>query len=90
MSTHLRAQIFDSFKNPPVMQDLVVDFADGSPSRVKYQGKNYFATGKTGTHRYSGIATREMAAQDGETLWISLGGVVVWMGEGIGDVRQHL
>lgn len=43
-----------------------------------HDGRNYWFTGKSGTHRASGVATREMATADDARLWITLGGTAIW------------
>ena len=46
--------------------------------RVQHDGQAYWFTGKSGTHRASGVATREMATADDARLWITLGGTAIW------------
>jgi hypothetical protein len=41
-------------------------------------GRTYWFTGKSGAHRASGVATREMATADDARLWITLGGTAIW------------
>ena len=62
----------------PVERDrIVVDlFLQARQSR--FRGQAYWFTGKSGTHRASGVATREMATADDARLWITLGGTAIW------------
>ncbi len=80
MSTHqtLRAQVADTNQRPRGEMSMEIDFDHAGPYRVQHKGNTYCFTGKSGAHRASGVATREMAAADDARLWITLGGTAVW------------
>ena len=80
MSTHqtLRVQVTDTNQRPRGVMTIEADFDHLGPYRVQHDGQAYWFTGKSGTHRASGVATREMATADDARLWITLGGTAIW------------
>ena len=80
MSTHptLRVQFPDTNQRPRGVMTIEVDFYHAGRYRVQHYGQAYWFTGKSGTHRASGVATREMATADDARLWITLGGTAIW------------
>ena len=80
MSTHqtLRVQVPDTTQRPRGVMTIEVDFDHAGPYRVQNDDQAYRLTGKSGTHRASGVATREMATADDASLWITLGGTAIW------------
>ena len=80
MSTHqtLRVQVTDTNQRPRGVMTIAAEFDDVGPCRVRHDGRTYGFTGKAGTHRASGVATREMATFDDARLWIALDGSAIW------------
>jgi hypothetical protein len=80
MSTHqtLRGQVTDTSQRPRGMMTIEADFDLVGPYRVLHDGSTYWFTGKSGTHRASGVVTREMATADDARLWIILSGTAIW------------
>jgi len=80
MSTHqtLRVQVTDSNQRARGVMAIEADFDHLGPYRVRHDGRTYWFTGKSSTHRASGVTTREMASADAARLWITLGGVAIW------------
>lgn len=80
MSTQqiLRVQVTDTNQRPCGVMTVQTDFDHVGPYRVLHDGRTYWFTGKSGTHRASGIATREMATADDARLWMALDGSAIW------------
>ena len=80
MSTQqsLRVQVTDTNQRPRGVMTIEADFDHVGPYRLQHDGHTYWFTGKSGTHRASGVATREMATADDARLWITLGGTAIW------------
>lgn len=74
----LRAQVTDTNNRPRGVKTIEVEFDHVGPYRVTHNDSAYWFTGKSGTHRASGVATREMATADDARLWITLGGTAIW------------
>lgn len=79
-STHqtLRVQVTDTNQRPRGVMTIEADFDHLGPCRVLHDGHTDWFTGKSGTHRASGVATSEMATADDSRLWITLGGTAIW------------
>ncbi len=80
MSAHqtLRVQVTNINQRPRGVMTIKVDSDHIGPYRVLHDGSTYWFTGKSGTHRASGVATREMATANGARLWITLGCTAIW------------
>lgn len=80
MSTHqtLRVQVTDTNQRPRGVMTIEADFDHVGSYRVLHGGSTYWFTGKSGIHRASGVATREMATADDARLWITLSGTAIW------------
>jgi hypothetical protein len=74
----LRVQVFDTNQRPLGPMEVAVQFDAIGPCVVQHRGRSYCFSGKSGTHRSSGVATREMASTDDHRLRITLGGIVIW------------
>lgn len=74
----LHVQGTDTNQHPRGPMKAAVQFDALGPCVVLRAGRNYCFTGKSGTHRASGVATREMATADDARLWITLGGTAIW------------
>ncbi|MDI1245192.1 MAG: hypothetical protein PSV24_07305 [Rhodoferax sp.] len=79
MSTQtLRVQVTDTNQRPRGVMAIEAQFDHLGPYLVQHDGRTYSFTGKSGTHRASGVATREMATDSDARLWITLGGTAIW------------
>lgn len=79
MSTQtLRVQVIDTNQRQRGVMTIKAQFDSLGPYLVQHDGSTYSFTGKSGTHRASGVATREMATDSDARLWITLGGTAIW------------
>lgn len=79
MSTQtLRVQVLDANQRPRGEMTIDAHFDSLGPYLVQHDGRTYSFTGKSGTHRASGVATREMATDSDARLRITLGGTAIW------------
>ena len=79
MSTQtLRVQVTDTNQRPRGVMTIEAQSDSLGPYLVQHDGRTYSFTGKSGTYRASGVATREMATSSDARLWITLGGSAIW------------